>query len=856
MSVDVSQKTEQIRSAIYGKNVRENIAGGIEDIANAENSLETRQTTVENLTQEAINLGGNPSLEVTQARGSHANLNERLDANDSLISTKANQTDLDTTNTTVANNYSTLDTKINSQASGSPKDVFTYLDDLQNDTNANTEEGKKSIYLVTGNVKEVDTLTISSSPTVSGNVTVTLNGVATDIPVTTGVVEVANLTITAVPTMAGNITIILDGVAHNIAVDPATDTTIDAIATKIRNTAFSGWATGGTGSTVTFTANVVGAKTDSTFADTGSTGVTGTITTTTQGVDADTVNTVATKIRNTMFAEWATGGDGATVVFTKSEVGVCSTPSFTDTGGTGVTGTIVVTAKGADADGKWYYWDGSGWVPGGTYQSTGIVDGSITATKTSFLAVKNSNNLINNSSIYLYKGLNYELAIPVYLIPNTTYVLTNVGNSRSDIQILILDKLKNTLQTILAYNNFNGSAGLVFTTGDNINGNVIVLFRTIDTDISSWIGTFSLSQNIDLDFEDGEEYDVHSKLKISLENTNFIKKYNLKPNKWRNGFILSSVGTIAPNNSYKTSYGKIAEPNTNYYCNKNLYFLCEYNANGTFIRYQTSQSNLVASDYSFFKTSENTKYVKFSININIDTSDFVFCPTIDNRRYTFIDAEKPMLLPSLYDGGIKMLSDYQDKKLVTDGDSIVAQGKWQYYVIKNMGMILYANTAIGGSKVTEMCLDSRINAIPIDTDILILNGGTNDASQGVALGTIDSPHDATTFYGAYQLRLDKIYARCPNAKVFIMNMPYKVDENTVNSAGLKLSDYQIAIMNISNKYGYPLIDIRNNMGVNALNYASYMADGTHPDISTGAKNMAECIIGKLRSIANLQYYNI
>ena len=35
------------------------------------------------------------------------------------------------------------------------------------------------------------------------------------------------------------------------------------------------------------------------------------------------------------------------------------------------------------ADGKWYYWSGSAWVAGGTYQSTGIADGSITYKKMS-----------------------------------------------------------------------------------------------------------------------------------------------------------------------------------------------------------------------------------------------------------------------------------------------------------------------------------------------------------------------------------------------------------------------------------------------------------------------------------------
>jgi hypothetical protein len=101
----------------------------------------------------------------------------------------------------------------------------------------------------------------------------------------TGVAEVASLQITAAPTAAGNVTITLDGVATTVAVDPAIETTAIAVADKIRAANFTGWTTGGTAGTdtVTFTANATGAKTDATYSE-GTTGATGTMTTTTQGV--------------------------------------------------------------------------------------------------------------------------------------------------------------------------------------------------------------------------------------------------------------------------------------------------------------------------------------------------------------------------------------------------------------------------------------------------------------------------------------------------------------------------------------------------------------------------------------------
>lgn len=67
------------------------------------------------------------------------------------------------------------------------------------------------------------------------------------------------------------------------------------------------------------------------------------------GVDADsTANAVATKIRAGTYTGWTTGGSNATVTFTKDVAGAVSgTPTFVGTA-PGVTATIEVTIEGAD----------------------------------------------------------------------------------------------------------------------------------------------------------------------------------------------------------------------------------------------------------------------------------------------------------------------------------------------------------------------------------------------------------------------------------------------------------------------------------------------------------------------------
>jgi hypothetical protein len=116
-----------------------------------------------------------------------------------------------------------------------------------------------------------------------------------------GVAEVASLAVTAAPSSVGNITVTLNGVGQNIAVDPAVQTDATTLAALIRGTAFAGWTTGGSGTTVTFTATATGAKTDATFSG-GTTGATGTMTTPTQGVTATAAPSITLKISGKDFA--------------------------------------------------------------------------------------------------------------------------------------------------------------------------------------------------------------------------------------------------------------------------------------------------------------------------------------------------------------------------------------------------------------------------------------------------------------------------------------------------------------------------------------------------------------------------
>jgi len=171
-----------------------------------------------------------------------------IDVNNALA-LKADKTSLDSTNANVTNNTNSIAThtsQIASLSSGSPKGVYATLSALQ----TAYPTGNANTYIVNGDIKEVDTLTVTAIPTVAGNITITLNGVAFTVALTLAM------------------------------------TTTDLVATAIRGTTFSGWTTGGSGSNITFTKVTSGTNTSPIFSG-GTTTSTATFTITTSGVNAD-----------------------------------------------------------------------------------------------------------------------------------------------------------------------------------------------------------------------------------------------------------------------------------------------------------------------------------------------------------------------------------------------------------------------------------------------------------------------------------------------------------------------------------------------------------------------------------------
>ena len=119
--MSITNKLNQIKNAIYGKEVR----GAIHD-------------AIKQVYDDASVNHDNANMEVKMARGTHNTLNDRLDKSEQK---------LDETNAQLSENtneIATLTGKVNGLSSGSPKGVYPTLESLANAF----PQGNSNIYVV------------------------------------------------------------------------------------------------------------------------------------------------------------------------------------------------------------------------------------------------------------------------------------------------------------------------------------------------------------------------------------------------------------------------------------------------------------------------------------------------------------------------------------------------------------------------------------------------------------------------------------------------------------------------------------------------------------------------------------
>ncbi|MCY1228667.1 GDSL-like Lipase/Acylhydrolase family protein [compost metagenome] len=124
--------------------------------------------------------------------------------------------------------------------------------------------------------------------------------------------------------------------------------------------------------------------------------------------------------------------------------------------------------------------------------------------------------------------------------------------------------------------------------------------------------------------------------------------------------------------------------------------------------------------------------------------------------------------------------------------------------------------------------------------------GTNDfGSASLPIGS-SSDTTAATFKGAINKVVTDILTARPHIRIGLVAPIFRT-AITVNGLGLHLSDYVDAMRERATALGLPFLDLYNEGGMNSVNAAYYLEDGTHPYLTKGLLGypqvMAEKIAG-------------
>lgn len=215
---------------------------------------------------------------------------------------------------------------------------------------------------------------------------------------------------------------------------------------------------------------------------------------------------------------------------------------------------------------------------------------------------------------------------------------------------------------------------------------------------------------------------------------------------------------------------------------------------------------------------------------------------------------------------------YKKKKIACLGDSITAGGTWQTFVDFRFGFSSVINCGQGGTRISgsgSSCFyqDGRVNAIPLDTDVVTILGGTNDYSDpNLVIGEASrTNHDVSTLIGAYNVLVSKIFYKFgynafyddvdysgvtrneeqKDINIFLITCPFMGEPKSFDTNYSKLEAVAEATKKVGALWGLPVADIYNKSGINKITWPRYLGrDKVHPSVY-GGKKIASVVIGTM-----------
>lgn len=220
------------------------------------------------------------------------------------------------------------------------------------------------------------------------------------------------------------------------------------------------------------------------------------------------------------------------------------------------------------------------------------------------------------------------------------------------------------------------------------------------------------------------------------------------------------------------------------------------------INYNGSAASASAFMNTIISTCELNKYRVFAIGEKAitDACESMLAGYLnDVSSYATVDKMTKALFDSAiaYHEMLEGITLYAMGDSYFGGSSLGIENTW----VNRMGdryAMSYINYGIGGSTVSDYVTDRNPmvvrykNMAKGDPDVILLEGGRNDRSQLVPLGT-NTDRNSKTFLGAINIMLDDMLTKYPNA-IIILVTPW--NHNGRTSSGLNNISYADAMRNL------------------------------------------------------------
>ena len=500
------------------------------------------------------------------------------------------------------------------------------------------------------------------------------------------------------------------------------------------------------------------------------------------------------------------------------------------------------------ADGNWYYYNGTTWVSGGTYQSSGIQDGSI-----DILMLKDNlqSNYALRYSTDISKGEGFqggckgsvgnEIVIDTSTTASYKYyvvsldagaIYTYSGKQPSGFRGLVITDSNNIIKYIAPYDSSGAVVSATFKTNEA--GMKAYISRYIQSTTGNAVEVYKFENSFRL--RKLEEISNALKFDTQIELLERIDGYMAA------GQTVGNDLTIAQQaNCYLYCYpmekGKHYITKSYHYSYAKAYVLTD-------LKYKVLTQDATPSGGS----------------ATLITNEF----TATQDGYIYLFTNSPTNSPvsveitTNFDVQAQQYEMIKNKKIVYDGDSIcesrttgnAANGGAFARMIAEITNSNYVNQAVGGAHLAHWttterhCVVDNLTNLPTDADLYVFCAGINDFWGDTEIGQTTSDYttnvDTTTIKGAMEYIFRYMLNNMPTAKVLFI-IEHKITNTAIaeNENHDTFKDYHDAMIEICNKYSIPYYDAFNNSNLNGWNtYQSALyltanttqtADGVHPN---------------------------